>query len=575
MAVMFKSGPAAPKDPTKKRPFFYIMRNKAVSGSPQPDGRGVTFIYESDGRLQSSAGVVGNVTDETMLGNLGKVDTFRKMVHSIGVSVKKNGDPVTVGFAFQMYGHTDPYVSGTTLYTEISSDGMEYVLNLEDYEWSEDDNCPGQIRFEFPEPGIPASVTVAFYLNDGYEAPEQTEDRDIDVNGPAYKAIIEKSLIQLGNTYRVKKAIEKARSGEETTIAFIGGSITQGAGAVPINTECYAYKTFKGFCELCGKSTDENIKYVKAGVGGTPSQLGLVRYERDVLDGGKIVPDVVVVEFAVNDEGDETKGECYDSLVRKIYNGPGKPAVILEYAVFANDWNLEERLCCVGESYNIPMVSARKSVVEQFYVSEAEGAVLSKSQFFYDCFHPTNVGHSIMADGIINMMKKADELPLGEDTDISAVAAPKGKEFENIRFYGRNDIADCREVSNLNIGSFTETDSMLQAVERNLDLGGTPEFADNWMYAGKGDEPVFKATIKCSALMIVYMDSASIEVGTADVYADGEKKISIDPHVVGWTHCNALIVFRGEENKEHNIEVRIPEADRDKRFTILGFGIVE
>lgn len=575
MAVMFKSGPAAPKDPTKKRPFFYIMRNKAVSGSPQPDGRGVTFIYESDGRLQSSAGVVGNITDEEMLNNLGKVETFRKMVHSIGVSVKKTGDPVTVGFAFQMYGHTDPYVSGTTLYTEISSDGMEYVLNLEDYEWSEDDNCPGQIRFEFPEPGIPANVTVAFYLNDGYDAPEQQEDKEIDINGPAYKAIIEKSLIQLGNTYRVKKAIEKARRGEEVYVCFIGGSITQGAGAVPINTECYAYKTFKGFCELCGKGTDENIKYVKAGVGGTPSQLGLVRYERDVLDNGKITPDIVVVEFAVNDEGDETKGECYDSLIRKIYNGPGKPAVILEYAVFANDWNLEERLCCVGESYKLPMVSARRSVVEQFYVSEAEGAVLTKSQFFYDCFHPTNVGHSIMADGIISMMKKADELPLSEDLDITEIDAPKGKEFENIKFYGRDDIDKCAAISNVNIGSFTETDTMLQAVERNLDLGGTPEFKDNWMYAGKGDATVFKATIKCSALMIVYMDSASIEVGTADVYADGEKKISIDPHVVGWTHCNALIVFKGEENKEHEVEVRIPEADLGKRFTILGFGIVE
>ena len=41
------------------------------------------------------------------------------------------------------------------------------------------------------------------------------------------------------------------------------------------------------------------------------------------------MPDVVIVEFAVNDEGDETKGECYDSLVRKIFNGPGQPAVIL------------------------------------------------------------------------------------------------------------------------------------------------------------------------------------------------------------------------------------------------------
>ena len=63
------------------------------------------------------------------------------------------------------------------------------------------------------------------------------------------------------------KAIEKARKGEQTTVAFIGGSITQGAGAVPINTGCYAYKTFEGFCALTGRGVQDNVQYIKAGVG--------------------------------------------------------------------------------------------------------------------------------------------------------------------------------------------------------------------------------------------------------------------------------------------------------------------
>ena len=42
-------GPKAPKDPTKKRPCFFVMRSKEVTGSPQPDGTGVQFIYEDGG----------------------------------------------------------------------------------------------------------------------------------------------------------------------------------------------------------------------------------------------------------------------------------------------------------------------------------------------------------------------------------------------------------------------------------------------------------------------------------------------------------------------------------------------
>lgn len=70
------------------------------------------------------------------------------------------------------------------------------------------------------------------------------------------------------------------------------------------------------------------MKFIKAGVGGTPSELGMIRFDRDVLRDGQ-QPDIVVIEFAVNDEGDETEGDCYESLVRKVLNLPWKPAVIL------------------------------------------------------------------------------------------------------------------------------------------------------------------------------------------------------------------------------------------------------
>ena len=112
--------------------------------------------------------------------------------------------------------------------------------------------------------------------------------------------------MNMGNAYRIRKAIEKTRAGKEVTLAYIGGSITQGAGATPINTECYAYKSYQLFQKRF--SAKNNVKFIKAGVGGTPSELGMIRFDRDVLRDGQ-QPDIVVIEFAVNDEGDETKGD--------------------------------------------------------------------------------------------------------------------------------------------------------------------------------------------------------------------------------------------------------------------------
>lgn len=565
------TGPKAPKDPVKKAQAFYIMRGKDVAGAPQPDGRGVQFIYESDGRLESSAKLVGGITDEEEIKLLKTVEGFRKLVSQIGVCVEMEDYNTTVDFCFQMYGKTDPYASGTTIRKSVKADGAENLINLEDVEWSDDDNIPGQIRFEFPKAGMFAQVSVKFYLNEGFSAPPIIDEAPVDFKSEAYAEIIKKGVVSKGNNARIKRAIEKARRGEDVTVAFIGGSITQGAGAIPINTNCYARKTFEGFCDICGRGYEENVHYVKAGVGGTPSELGMLRYEADVLDGGKITPDLVVVEFAVNDAGDETNGRCYDSLVRKIYEGPGKPAVILLFAVFQDDFNLEERLSPVGRAYDIPMVSTKASVTEQFYKKPSEGRVVSKNQYFYDCFHPTNTGHRIMADGLIELMKQADEAEADKEIEtLAGVKAPIGGEFETVILVDRKN--DPVGVT-IDCGSFTGTDTEIQSVERNMDLGQTPEFPNNWFFDGKGDKP-FVLDVECKSLLIVYKDSASPSVGIAQVYDNGELKLTIDPHVVGWTHCNPFIVFEGDEKKKHHVEVKMQAGSEDKNFTILGFGVV-
>ena len=360
-----ESRPKAPRDPEGKRSGFYIMRGKEIAGSPQPDGKGIQFLYMDGGRMVSSARIVGGITEERILDMLRTTEGFRRLVHSIGI-VAEAENAETLEFVFQMYPKKGCDAPGTELRLSLPADGMEYRIILEDCQWSESDDVPGQIRFEFPHAGELAKVSVKLYLQEGYEAPEPAEEESVNLNSPEYREMLRRSLVQTGNPARLQKALRKARQGEDVTIAFIGGSITQGAGAVPIHTECYAWKTFRSLCNLIGKGTEENVHYRKAGVGGTPSELGMLRYDRDVVR-GEAKPDVVVVEFAVNDLGDETGGECYDSLVRKILAEENAPAVILLFAVFADDWNLQERLRPVGEAYGLPMVSIRDAVVEQFY----------------------------------------------------------------------------------------------------------------------------------------------------------------------------------------------------------------
>lgn len=181
-------GPVAPENPDKVRAFFYIMRQKEIFGTAQEDGTGIQYIYESDGRLINSAQIAGNVTDWKQLGLLENVEGFRQLVHSIGVTVETDMPSEEITFLFQMYGKKDLYGGGTNLITKVSGDGMERRIYLSDYTWTEDDDIPGQIKFLFPTAGRIGKASVRFYLQDGYEAAVMEQEAPVNTECYAYKS---------------------------------------------------------------------------------------------------------------------------------------------------------------------------------------------------------------------------------------------------------------------------------------------------------------------------------------------------------------------------------------------------
>jgi hypothetical protein len=196
----------------------------------------------------------------------------------------------------------NPGEESTEISETFAADGMERIIVLSEVDWKKTDKEIGQFRFEFAKSGVQGTADVRFYLNDGFKAPEQAAEFAVDFESDKYKKMIGRSLMQAGNTKRLEKLLEKAALGEDVTLGFIGGSITQGAGAVPIHEKCYPRIFADAFKKKFAK--DGNVDLVKAGVGGTPSELGMIRFDRDVLRDGQKKPDLIVIEFAVNDEGD-------------------------------------------------------------------------------------------------------------------------------------------------------------------------------------------------------------------------------------------------------------------------------
>lgn len=563
-------GPAAPKDPVEKRPCLYVVLDKTISGSKDPEGVIRDYVY-LEGRMTDQVRFTSGKIEEELLQMLPRMETFRKLVHSVGVSIKAE-DPEDrdqeVEFEFQCYGKTDKYKTGTVMEMTVPCTGEELVLPVDAYPVNEEDDYFGSFNFIFPKENRNMSLTVKFYVNDGYEVPEIEVDPPVQFDSEEYRKMIAGSLVSTGNNYRLKKVIEKCKRGEDVTIAYIGGSITQGAGGKPINTMCYAYRSFAAFCEMFSPNGGDNVHYVKAGVGGTPSEFGMVRYDREVTKDGEIEPDLVIIEFAVNDEGDETEGVSFESLVMKVLQAENAPAVVLNFAVFMSDWNLQDRLQPIGERYELPMVSVKDAVVPQF----DKDTVITKRQFFYDIFHPTNDGHRIMADCIACLFETVDqEETAGEDISLDKEPV-YGIQFKDVVRFDRKDASEYAVISQT---GYDACDTEIQYVERDMDLTATPEFEDNWMNDGSVPGAEFNMKISCKNLVVVIKDSGSSEFGTADIYVDGTIVKSINPLDNGWNHCNPQILIDEKESADHEVIFRMKPGDEGKKFTILGFGVTK
>ncbi len=371
-----------------------------------------------------------------------------------------------------------------------------------------------------------------------------------------YKEAIKSGLLSTGTNGRLENFVNKLRNGEKVTIAMIGGSITEGGG-VKDTTKSYCDQ----FITMLGEQyPDAEIEYVNAGVGGTPSALGIMRYDKDVTSLCSETPDLVVVEFAVNDYEEPTEGRAYESLVRQILEEDDETAVMLMFAVFKSKWNLEDLYIPVGNLYGLPMVSVKDGTAAAF-----ESGDLSDSLYFSDEYHPTALGHKIMADTMMNLINEIDSKIKTKTATDKIAPVPEtyyySPDFLNMKLVTSKDSNGAK----VSTGSFTLTDTEVHQSVRSDEV----TFPDNWSRDVSGNEP-FVLEANCKNILLDYKAANNSEYGEAEVYVDGELMLTIDANRAdGWNNNNVEIAFDDSKVSSHKLEIKMAEGSEDKKFTIL------
>ena len=344
---------------------------------------------------------------------------------------------------------------------------------------------------------------------------------------------------------RLKNLMKRAANGESLVIGFLGGSITQGSlSSTPKN--CYAYLVYEWWKKSFPNAA---FSFVNGGIGGTTSHYGGARAWKDVLC---YRPDIVTVDFSVNDDANEFFEETYEGTLRRLLAAPSAPAVVVLNNVFYDTGkNAQDYHNRIADHYGIPHVSIKDTVYP-----DVESGKIVRADITPDNLHPNDKGHRLVADEICKLLdsikeeleKEDIEGKIIETNDLASLPAPLTENaYEHSRLI---QIQDNEAI----LDGF-----LVDPIEKKgmLDI-----FKNGWTAAHTNDKISFE--IECSCLAVQYRKSVQQPVPKAKAVIDGDEAhaVILDGNFTeDWGDCLYLEpLLHHAEKKVHRIEITITDA---------------
>lgn len=349
---------------------------------------------------------------------------------------------------------------------------------------------------------------------------------------------------------RLKNLMKRAANGESLVIGFLGGSITQGSLSSTPKT-CYAYLVYEWWKKSFPNAA---FSFVNGGIGGTTSHYGGARAWKDVLC---YRPDIVTVDFSVNDDANEFFEETYEGMLRRLLAAPSAPAVVVLNNVFydtgKNAQNYHNR---IADHYGIPHVSIKDTVYP-----DVESGKIVRADITPDNLHPNDKGHRLVADEICKLLDSI-KAEMEEETIVGENIEGKNTKTEASVLLPAPLTENAYEHSRLI--QIQDNEAILDGflVDPIEKKGMLDIFKNGWTAAHTNDKISFE--IECSCLAVQYRKSVQQPVPKAKAVIDGDEAhaVILDGNFTeDWGDCLYLEpLLHHAEKKVHKIEITVTDA---------------
>ena len=338
------------------------------------------------------------------------------------------------------------------------------------------------------------------------------------------------SIKHMGNTYRLNQKLAAAEQGAPLTVAYLGGSITEGKNyTTPFSN--YLKNTFaKG-----------SFREINAGLSGTSSVVGLVRSEAQIVSQK---PDIIFLEFSVNDHEDIMYKKCFESCIKKFLEMPNAPAVGIIITRSKGGFSSQNQMYPIGKNFDIPVISMDDALTKAF-----NSRFLNTSDYYTDEYHPHQKGGQLIADCMAYYVRQA----LKSRNQSSGYTLPSSYVYG--AEYSDTVNVDPKNLNNFSAGSWTSG-------------YGYNNSGLNYSYTLNGGNPM-KFKTQGKGLIIVFKANSS-GMGSINVTVNGKTtKISGNKQYT-WGGPDAELGYY--QNTSGDLDVSISGSGQ---FTIWGVGLIK
>ena len=235
------------------------------------------------------------------------------------------------------------------------------------------------------------------------------------------------------NTSGLARTAECLKTNKRLTIGYFGGSLTAGSGAANAEKTSWRAMTTYWFKK---RFPNAKIEAISGAIGGTGSDLGVYRIGVDLLDRK---PDLVFVEFAVNDSGAardkvDAVTPAMEGIVRQIWRTNPLADIVF---VYTGMQAFEEYYL---KGVKPPSVILHQKVADYYHISSVNigealwARIKSKEatweQLLPDKVHPRDPGYAIYSEAMAKFLEGMD-WNKGSTTPVAlpAILAPNALEY--------------------------------------------------------------------------------------------------------------------------------------------------